>query len=553
MQSPREQNEDSFVSKRIQDVVEDHSTILFEDNEVENLLTTTKPVSRTLPISKDLLDRKRVQHCINDEEEKGDFKRTNTNIPKGSSPVSTEMISSVPSALNVVGVTEEEDKLNTSEVRHIIASYSTKMDCSDDSLDSILSSNSMEPSSLHDSHLGQHDVELSEEDFSILQPYHESSKVQPDHSIVQTESSLQNQSFPISILSDDSDSKLSSFEKDSELSSPSSHLDQVKTTVPSHTPSLMEKVSTISRLSVTSDSFDCSAIHTDFSNADPVNPPSINHSQGNDYQQADRFVHSMNTTNSESACSKTVNPISDEEMDISSQRITPSFNATECKNDHLKEEIIMISSSSSSDDDDCNNEGKINQSITISTISISNSDSDSDSDSDSNTQQSDSLKRLLHSSSQVVHESDSLSSQVSKPRERITIDHLDGFISSYIKGCSQSNQEQNDSLSSDDSSVPDSPLFKQPQSSVSDQLQPQEGIPPNNKVPSNSLLRQHLDSTSISKPTSSTLPSNSLPIHSAEPPSLQTNGNSIQNRTVVSHSKVLFLSSLLSSRINVGS
>lgn len=543
MQSPREQNEDSFVSKRIQDVVQDHSTILFEDNEVENLLTTTKPVSRTLPISKDLLDRKRVQHCINDEEEKNNLKRTNSNIPKGSSPVSTEVTSSVPSALNVVGVTEEEDKLNTSEVRHIIASYSTKMDCSDDSLDSMLSSNSMEPSSLHDSHLGQHDVELSEEDFSILQPYHESSTVQPDHSTVQSDPSHQNQSFPISILSDDSDSKLSSFEKDSELSSPSLHLDPVKITEPSHTPSLMEKVGTISRLSVTSDSFDCSAIHTDFSNADSVDPPSINHSQGNDYQQADRFVHSMNTTNSESACTKTVHPISYEEMIISSQRTTPSFNATEGKNDHLKEEIIMISSSS---DDDGNNEGKINQSITISTIS--------DSDSNYDSQQSDSLKRLLHSSSsQVVHESDSSSGQVSKPRERITIDHLDGFISSYIKGCSQSNQEQNDSLSSDDSSVPDSPLFKQPQSSVSEQLQPQEGIPINNKVSSNSLLRHHLSSTSVSKPTSSTFPTNSLPIDSAGPPSLQTNGNSIKNRTVISHSKVLFLSSLLSSRINVGS
>lgn len=510
-----------------------------------------KTVSRTLPISKDLLDRKRVQQYANDEQETYDLKRANTNIVKGSSPVSTEIVSTVPSALNVVGVTEEEDKLNTSEVRHIIASYSTKEDCSNDSLDSVLSSNSMEPSSLHDSPLDHHDVELSEEDFSILQPYHGSSIGQPDHSTVQTGSSLQNPSLPISILSDDSGSVLSSSDKDFELTK-SSPLNLPKSTTPSQTPSLIEKLGSISRHMVTSDSFDYSAIHADFSKSDSVHPPSTNGSQGNDHQLVDQYVQSItNPTSVELNYSKTEHSISDEEMNSYSQRIPHSLKTDECKNDHAKEEIILISSSSDNGDDSVN-EGKINQSITISTISDSDSDSDSD-----DIQQNHSLKQLLHSSSpQLDHESDSSSSQVSKPREKITIDHLDGFISSYIKGCSQSNQEQNDSLSSDEScSVEDSPLFKQPLSSLSDQ--PQATLP-TNKVLSSSL-QQYLCSSSISnQASSSTFPVNSLPMHSVhshpdKAPPLQTSDDSNNQRITCSHPKVLFLSLVSSNRIKVNS
>ena len=114
----------SFISNRINHVVHERSSLLFEDAEEKREKTNPSPI----PFSKDLLKRKRIFHEVDQlnkskNEEEDSSKRLNATIPTIRSTLSSDLNTTVASALHSVGITEEEDKMNTSEVRHIIENF----------------------------------------------------------------------------------------------------------------------------------------------------------------------------------------------------------------------------------------------------------------------------------------------------------------------------------------------------------------------------------------------------------------------------------------------
>lgn len=170
-------------------VAQETSTFLFEED-VKDEKTTPKPPLKKSLFSADMLNRKRTINQELDDSMIDGNKRMNATIPHKRSTFSCSMESSIPSALKEVGVTEEEDRQNTSEVRQIINNYSNQNDVSlHDLLNSILSDADLSNSSIiPEAVLSNRSVELSEEDMSILRGAgHLFSQSQQESSVIVSE------------------------------------------------------------------------------------------------------------------------------------------------------------------------------------------------------------------------------------------------------------------------------------------------------------------------------------------------------------------------------